>query len=332
MASAKQSKLMPLPATPLPGGYAVGEKLYYIGSSQTFENGDRVVHGEQVEVMGPATGEWEGLLLIQFPNNNDDKACPLEELSRSPPPPLPGGYKLGEKLYFIGGSETFHDGDRLVHGEQGEVMGPSTKTKGNLLIKFPNNTGNIGCMLENLSRSPPPPLPGGYAVGEKLFHWRELPVPDNGDRVVHGEQGEVVGPGTDEGRLAIKFADRSKSTFGCLLDTLSRSPPPPLPGGYAVGDKLYYIGLSHTYDDGDRLVYGEQGEVMGPSMEREQEGWLDMMFAGNMYPKGLEIVFLSRSPPPPLPDGHTLGEKLYYIGSSHTVRLATASHTAKWAR
>ena len=39
-------------------------------------------------------------------------------------PLLPGGYKFGEKLYYTGASQTLEDGDRLVHGEQGEVMGP----------------------------------------------------------------------------------------------------------------------------------------------------------------------------------------------------------------
>ena len=71
----------------MPGGYKVGEKLYFTGGSQTFESGDRLVHGEQGEVMGPGTGQWKGRLLIKFPNNNDNAACPLDELSRSPPPP-----------------------------------------------------------------------------------------------------------------------------------------------------------------------------------------------------------------------------------------------------
>ena len=128
------------PAPPLPGGYKVGEKLYYIGASQTWDDGDRLVHGEQGEVTGP--GEWEGLLEIKFPNNKDTIGCPLDELSRSPPPPLPGGYKLGEKLYFIGASQTFDNGDRLVHGEQGEVMGPGTgKWEGTAGDQVPEQQG-----------------------------------------------------------------------------------------------------------------------------------------------------------------------------------------------
>ena len=36
-------------------------------------------------------------------------------------------------------------------------------------VFFPGNEGDIGCYLDMLSRAPPPPMPGGYAVGEKVF-------------------------------------------------------------------------------------------------------------------------------------------------------------------
>jgi len=42
---------------PLPGGYILGEKVYYMGSSYTFDHGDRLVHGEQGEVIGPGRGD-----------------------------------------------------------------------------------------------------------------------------------------------------------------------------------------------------------------------------------------------------------------------------------
>ena len=36
-----------------------------------------------------------------------------------PPPPLPGGFAVGEMLYYIGPSEMLRRGERVVHGEQG---------------------------------------------------------------------------------------------------------------------------------------------------------------------------------------------------------------------
>ena len=46
---------------------------------------------------------------------------------------------------------------------------------------------------------------------------------------------------------------------------MSRDAPPPLPGGYKVGDKVFYTGKDKTWDDGDKLVHGQQGEVTGPT-------------------------------------------------------------------
>ena len=94
-----------------------------------------------------------------------------QDVSREPPPPLPGGYTAGEQVYFTGMSHTFEDGDRLVHGEQGEVVGPATleshRGKG-VEVRFPGNKGVTNCRLTSVRRrrrraatpsSPPPQLP-----------------------------------------------------------------------------------------------------------------------------------------------------------------------------
>ena len=48
--------------------------------------------------------------------------CGRAQASREP---LPGGYTLGEQIYFTGACKRFEDGDRLEHGKQGEVVGPA---------------------------------------------------------------------------------------------------------------------------------------------------------------------------------------------------------------
>ena len=63
--------------------YVHGEMLYYTGANQTFDNGDRLVHGEQGEVMGPGTGQWEDRLEIKFPNNKGNIACTLNVVTLS---------------------------------------------------------------------------------------------------------------------------------------------------------------------------------------------------------------------------------------------------------
>ena len=83
-----------------------------------------------------------------------------------PPPPLPGGYKVGEKVFFTGANQTFADGSKLVHSQQGEVTGPATNeaTEGKgVEMRFPSNKVNINCFLHSVRRlraasaaTPPP--------------------------------------------------------------------------------------------------------------------------------------------------------------------------------
>ena len=76
---------------------------------------------------------------------------------------------VGELLFFTGPSDTVQGGDKVVHGKQGEVVGPATdeavKGKG-VAIKFPGNQGNVSCFLKQVSREPP--LASSSKQGEHL--------------------------------------------------------------------------------------------------------------------------------------------------------------------
>jgi hypothetical protein len=68
---------------------------------------------------------------------------------------LPGGYKVGEKVFVTWPSQTFPSGDKVVHGQQGEVTGPATSvaTKGKgVNVRFPGNTASINCLLTRVRR------------------------------------------------------------------------------------------------------------------------------------------------------------------------------------
>ena len=70
---------------------------------------------------------------------------------------LPGIFDMAEHVFYTGTSQTFPDGNKLVHGQQGEVMGPASeshKGKG-LAMHFSGNKVNVECLLTSLSRSPP---------------------------------------------------------------------------------------------------------------------------------------------------------------------------------
>ena len=86
---------------------------------------------------------------MKFAENSVHFDLYLTDLSREPPPPLPDGHVLGEKLYFTGPSQTFSNGDRLDHGAEGEVTGPvpdgsPAEGKG-MTVLFPGN--KLGAQL-----------------------------------------------------------------------------------------------------------------------------------------------------------------------------------------
>ena len=99
------------------------------------------------------------------------------QVSREPPPPLPGGYLLGEEVYYTGSSETFASGNRLEHGKQGEVVGPAaseTHEGKGVKVHFPSNTDAIDCYLNQVCRHQlphsHPQLPAAAAAPHTTLH------------------------------------------------------------------------------------------------------------------------------------------------------------------
>ena len=56
-------------------------------------------------------------------------------------------------MFFTGASETFDNGDQVVHGQQGEVTAPATlegyKGKG-VAVLFPGNKDHVDCYLSEV--------------------------------------------------------------------------------------------------------------------------------------------------------------------------------------
>ena len=68
------------------------------------------------------------------------------QVSPKPPPPLPGGYKVGEQVYYVGASQTHKNGRRYDHGMQGEVVGPALAGKG-VTVLVPGDKRGIFCEI-----------------------------------------------------------------------------------------------------------------------------------------------------------------------------------------
>ena len=110
------------------------------------------------------------------------------QVSRDAPPPLPGGYKVGDKVFYTAANHNFADGDKLRHGQQGEVTGPPTlanvKGKG-VKVLFTGNKGNVDCDLSHVCRrhAASAAIPPGYAPHATLHACARparavLPQPD----------------------------------------------------------------------------------------------------------------------------------------------------------
>ena len=286
------------PPPPLPGGYTVGEQVYFTGHSQTVENGDGLEHGKRGEVAGPAICErlkGKGVAVL-FPGNKGvinvidvcrrrhqapltaprRPSCPLPpspphyyvmwcvgaQVSREPPPPLLGGYTVGEQVYYTGASHTINNGDQLEHGKQGEVVGPATteshKGKG-VTVRFAGNKRVNSCYLTGVCRHAP-----AYCPHTTI--------------------------------CACACTGACACRYRCTCDMgvqVSREPPPPLPGGYTVGQQVYFTGSSKAFESGSRLEHGKQGEVVGPATSESHKGkGVAVSFPGNK--RGVEC-YLSQA-------------------------------------
>ena len=80
-----------------------------------------------------------------------------------------------------------------------------------------------------------------------------------------------------------------------------------LPGGYRVGDSVYCTKRTeHTFPSGNRIAYGLQGRVSGPSVPFKDD-LVAVQFSGNTKPIDVRLVSLSRTKPPPKVDSERKG-------------------------
>lgn len=233
---------------------AFAERVYYAGVS-TFEDDEQLLYGQcgtlcptvnnrtQLEVVA-----WDGLAIVMVVKANT--------LRQTPPPPLPGGYLPGESVYRLSPSETFtDDGDilRVFHGQEATVVGPATADSTTLpsgrfimpdpelgvAVYFTGLPFDVNCPLNTIGRDPPPPLPNGYQLGERLYYLghgqQDMGHAERTRGLTHGEQYKVVGsaPGgngqyamPDMSRLAIELATGEPEVY-VSLSKLSREAPPP---------------------------------------------------------------------------------------------------------
>ena len=179
---------------------------------------------------------------------------------------LPDNYSLGQKVWFCGAPQRLQGDDRVEYGLEGEVVEASifnahdelTGAQKRLSIKFQGNTERVECYLGELSKAwPPPPLPGGFSVGQQVFFRGVRQRLLSGDRVGDNRPGEVVGASSIDPatRVAVRFPDNVNAT-DCHVDTLSTAPPEPgrsprPVAGLTAGSDSPPLGASRLDSPGD---------------------------------------------------------------------------------
>eukprot|EP00315_Gephyrocapsa_oceanica_P035074 CAMPEP_0185429556 /NCGR_PEP_ID=MMETSP1365-20130426/16843_1 /TAXON_ID=38817 /ORGANISM="Gephyrocapsa oceanica, Strain RCC1303" /LENGTH=545 /DNA_ID=CAMNT_0028033791 /DNA_START=72 /DNA_END=1709 /DNA_ORIENTATION=+ len=205
---------------------------------------------------------------------------------------------VGDKVYFTGYDQRDTDGELLAYGTYGEVTSLEDIEDGLAEVLFPSIEDHIDCCVYELSFEPAPPLPGGFALRDTLYFTGREQTFEDGDMVEHGEAGEVLGPYGDNS-LAMLFPGNNGAVY-IRLTSLRRDPPVPLPGGFRVGELLYFVGsdLCFDCDNNTVLKYGTRGEVVGPALPSFANGnGLKLKFPG-VRPLAFNPLVLSRDEPP----------------------------------
>ena len=69
-----------------------------------------------------------------------------------------------------------------------------------------------------------------------------------------------------------------------------------------VGDKIYFKGANYTFASGEKVIYGQQGEVRGLGTG-EWVGRVSVLFPGNKGNVACTVDAISKDQPGPLPGG-----------------------------
>lgn len=222
---------------PLPGGFQYEQKVYYMRKASS-----KVSHGALGTVVGH--GSKSHPVCVRFPAG--EFLCEVVDLSPNPPP-LPGGFKLMQKVYYMSKGT-----GKVSYGAVGTVVGHGS-SESNIQVSFARQYmfDVVNCLIKNLSLSVPP-LAGGFSFGQIVYFKLK------GKNVRYGLPGTVEGYGSTGSTLRVKFGNES---YVCTEHDVS-SCVLPLPGNFTVGQLVYYL-----RSDNEFVSRGIAGFVLGYGVE-----------------------------------------------------------------
>lgn len=304
----------------IPEGFKLGDEVFYGGPGRKYTNGDKLTFGAKGTVAGMSCvgdGMDRERVSIAFPEHKGSPKSIRCALLSYQTPCIPGGYIIGQEVYWCGMNWVFPNGDRLIFGASGRVAGRSCVGDGlddeRVAVHFPGNKGAVAMRLPEISRDSPK-IPGGYAIGDRVYYcypnWRS----PSGQVLLFGVQGKVIGrscigDGKDDDRVWVRFVGLG---YGCIcLEQISREFPV-IPGEYKLGDKVYYGGPRRPGgSSGGSLVFGSVGTIAGKATSSKSD--VAALFPGHTDTADVLLSEISRTYPV-LPWDFQFEDSVYYCG------------------
>lgn len=278
------------PSAVFAGGYQLDDTVYFAGSSQDL-NGDALEPGCPGTVVGGSSDN----VAVRFTGIKTVIRCQLEQINKSwSTLQFAGGFFANDQVFFVGASQTLDGGDKLEYGAQGMVVGGGGEQ---LAVKFSGIKANVNIALASLSMSQPSKeLPGGFQVDDTVYYAGCNQFLDNGfsfgDQLVYGSEAKVTGPAGDD-KICLRVEGNTMDV-NCLIKDIARErPPTELAGGYRVNDEVYLIGSDSELSNGDKLVKGTCGSVVGPA----DQDRVYVLFSGTSAMIKVKTASLSGSKP-----------------------------------
>jgi len=290
--TANQPRVPPPPLNPpaLPGGYKIGDQVISCVEQQDFGNNSGSLSiGDEGTVLAPcdaSASDADRGLACRFPKKSSiymhgkqiRRPVEFEEWISMP---LPGGYKIGDRVICCM-EQVFDNGGSISIGDEGTVLGPAyadepsaSDADRRILCRFPKKSSikMLNVLVKQIRRPEEfeewisTPLPGGYKIGDRVICCIEQ-VSDNGVSISISDEGTVLGPDYDDEPSVSNTADRfvqcifpqMRASDDLLVSEIRR----PLPGGYKVGDRVICC-IQQDLGNRGSLSVGDEGVVLGPA-------------------------------------------------------------------
>eukprot|EP00927_Polykrikos_kofoidii_P044571 TRINITY_DN38501_c0_g1_i1.p1 TRINITY_DN38501_c0_g1~~TRINITY_DN38501_c0_g1_i1.p1 ORF type:complete len:671 (+),score=154.91 TRINITY_DN38501_c0_g1_i1:123-2135(+) len=281
-----------------PEGFKLYDTVYYIGEAQSLPNGVALELGAKGTITG--AGSDVRRVTVRFGNSRTPAVIMAKWLSLEDPS-LPGSYKVGDRVFWCGGKQKFASGNSLFFAMQGAVTAKGSTDK-RVMVLFDGNDSPMDIGIYQVSRNHPR-IPGDYQPDDKVYYCGEAETFANGDVLEFGLEGQVQGRSTtgdasDERRVKC-FFNGHKAGMAVFLTQVMKEVPV-LPGGFNVGDTVYYVGKSNSnFANGDKLHVNLRGHIsayasMGDGNDDKR---VKVRFEGNKAPMNVFAYEVSLRPP-----------------------------------